>query len=62
MNSYGPQQLANAVRTVRKNTILVAEDIPEESYGYRVTPDSRSRSTSGLVSSKGTRSPRWTLP
>ena len=42
MNPYGPQQLANAIRTVRKNTILVAEDIPEESYGYRVTPDSRS--------------------
>jgi uncharacterized damage-inducible protein DinB len=42
MNPYGPQQLANAVRTVRKNTILVAEDIPEESYGYRVTPDGRS--------------------
>ncbi|HEY2093368.1 MAG TPA: DinB family protein [Thermoanaerobaculia bacterium] len=42
MNPYGPQQLANALRTVRKNTILVAEDIPEESYGYRVTPDSRS--------------------
>jgi uncharacterized damage-inducible protein DinB len=42
MNSYGPQQLAAAVRTVRKNTILVAEDIPEESYGYRVTPDGRS--------------------
>src|ERR1700737_2828927 len=42
MNPYGPQQLANAIRTVRKNTILVAEDIPEESYGYRVSPDSRS--------------------
>jgi uncharacterized damage-inducible protein DinB len=42
MNPYGPQQLANAIRTVRKNTIVVAEDIPEESYGYRVTPDSRS--------------------
>jgi len=42
MNPYGPQQLADAIRTVRKNTILVAEDIPEESYGYRVTPDSRS--------------------
>lgn len=42
MNNYGPQQLANAIRTVRKNTILVAEDIPEESYGHRVTPDSRS--------------------
>src|SRR5437763_17157661 len=42
MNPYGPQQLASAIRTVRKNTIIVAEDIPEESYGYRVTPDSRS--------------------
>jgi uncharacterized damage-inducible protein DinB len=42
MNPYGPQQLAAAMRTVRKNTILVAEDIPEASYGYRVTPDSRS--------------------
>ena len=42
MNPYGPQQLASAIRTVRKNTIIVAEDIPEESYGYRVTPDNRS--------------------
>src|SRR5258708_27556053 len=42
MNSYGPQQLAAAARTVRKNTILVAEDIPEESYGGGATPDSRS--------------------
>lgn len=42
MNPYGPQQLASAIRTVRRNTIIVAEDIPEESYGYRVTPDSRS--------------------
>jgi uncharacterized damage-inducible protein DinB len=42
MNPYGPQQLASAIRTVRKNTIVVAEDIPGESYGYRVTPDSRS--------------------
>ena len=29
MNPYGPQQLANAIRTVRKNTILVAADIPD---------------------------------
>jgi uncharacterized damage-inducible protein DinB len=42
MSPYEPQQLASAIRTVRKNTIIVAEDIPEESYGYRVTPDSRS--------------------
>jgi uncharacterized damage-inducible protein DinB len=30
------------MRTVRKNTILIAEDIPENEYAYRPTPDSRS--------------------
>src|SRR5262249_36415224 len=29
-------------RTVRKNTVLIAEDIPEKDYGYRPTPESRS--------------------
>jgi len=42
MNLYGPQQLAESVRTVRRNTILVAEDIPEKDYDYRPTPESRS--------------------
>jgi uncharacterized damage-inducible protein DinB len=42
MNLYGPQQLANSMRTVRKNTIRIAEDIPEKDYGYRPAPDSRS--------------------
>jgi hypothetical protein len=27
MNLYGPKQLADSMRTVRKNTILIAEDI-----------------------------------
>jgi uncharacterized damage-inducible protein DinB len=39
---YGPQQLAESMRTVRKNTISIAEDIPEKDYGFRPTPDSRS--------------------
>ena len=26
---YGPKQLADSMRTVRKNTIVIAEDIPE---------------------------------
>jgi len=30
------------MRTVRKNTILIAEDIPEKDYGYRPAPESRS--------------------
>ena len=42
MSLYDQKQLAESVRTVRKNTILIAEDIPEEKYGYRATPESRS--------------------
>jgi uncharacterized damage-inducible protein DinB len=42
MNLYGPKQLADSMRTVRKNTILIAEDIPEKSYSYRPAPESRS--------------------
>jgi len=42
MNLYGLKQLIDSIRTVRKNTIQIAEDIPEEHYGYRPTPDSRS--------------------
>ena len=42
MNLYGPRELVDSMRTVRKNTIRIAEDIPEDKYGYRATPDSRS--------------------
>src|SRR5262249_19872669 len=42
MQLYGPKELAASLRTVRENTIKIAEDIPEERYGYRPTPDSRS--------------------
>jgi uncharacterized damage-inducible protein DinB len=42
MNLYGPKQLVDSMRTVRKNTILIAEDIPEKDYGFRPTPESRS--------------------
>ncbi len=42
MNHYGVKQLAESARTVRKNTILIAEDIPEKDYDYRPTPESRS--------------------
>lgn len=39
MQYYGGKEMADAFRTVRKNTIQIAEDIPEDQYGYRVTPD-----------------------
>jgi uncharacterized damage-inducible protein DinB len=42
MNLYGPKQLVDSIRTVRKNTILIAEDTPEKEYSYRPTPESRS--------------------
>jgi hypothetical protein len=42
MNLYGPKQLADSMRVVRKNTIAIAEDIPEEHYSYRPAPESRS--------------------
>jgi uncharacterized damage-inducible protein DinB len=41
MNLYGLKELVDGIRTVRKNTILIAEDIPEEKYGYRPAPESR---------------------
>jgi uncharacterized damage-inducible protein DinB len=40
--SYGGKELANAFRTVRKNTLQVAEDIPESSYGFVAAPEVRS--------------------
>jgi uncharacterized damage-inducible protein DinB len=35
MHVYGGKEMANAFRTVRGNTIQIAEDIPEEQYGFR---------------------------
>ncbi len=42
MTYYGPKQMADSFRTVRKNTIIVAEEIGEEHYGFRPTPETRS--------------------
>jgi uncharacterized damage-inducible protein DinB len=42
MNYYGPKDMAESWRTVRKNTIQVAEDIPEEKYSFRAAPDTMS--------------------
>ena len=39
--TYGGKEFANAFRTVRKNTIQIAEDIPESSYGFAAAPDVR---------------------
>jgi len=42
MTYYGPKELAAAFRTVRGNTIKIAEEVPEDKYGFRPHPDSRS--------------------
>jgi len=42
MTYYGAKEIAEGFRTVRKNTIQVAEDIPEDKYSYRATPDTMS--------------------
>lgn len=42
MSLYGIRQLADSMRAVRQNTILIAGDIPESKYGFRATPETRS--------------------
>jgi uncharacterized damage-inducible protein DinB len=39
MTYYGAKQLADSFRTVRKNTLAIAEEIPEDKYGFKATPD-----------------------
>ena len=42
MSSYGGKELGSAFRTVRKNTVQVAEDIPDAQYNHVAAPDCRS--------------------
>jgi uncharacterized damage-inducible protein DinB len=39
---YGGPELAASMRTVRRNTLQIAQDIPEDKYDFRVAPDTRS--------------------
>jgi uncharacterized damage-inducible protein DinB len=39
MTYYGSKQLADSFRTVRNNTIAIAEEIPEDKYGFKATPE-----------------------
>jgi uncharacterized damage-inducible protein DinB len=41
MVCYGGKELADAFRTVRKNTVQVAEDIPESKYDFVAASDVR---------------------
>src|SRR5258708_32134636 len=42
MNYYGAKELAGSFRTVSNNTIKIAEEIPEEKYGFRPAEGCRS--------------------
>ena len=39
MTYYTAKNLAESFRTVRKNTLAIAEEIPEDKYSYRAAPD-----------------------
>jgi len=45
MSQYGPTELANAFRTVRKNTVQIAQEIPEDKYDFVAAPGARSVSS-----------------
>jgi uncharacterized damage-inducible protein DinB len=41
MNYYSAKDMAASFRTVRENTIKIAEDIPEDKYSFQAASDSR---------------------
>ena len=41
MKYYGAKELSESFRTVRKNTIQTAEEIPEDKYGFQAAPGTR---------------------
>ena len=42
MSTYGAAQMSSSFRTVRANTVLIAEDIPESKYDYVAAPGTQS--------------------
>jgi uncharacterized damage-inducible protein DinB len=42
LNCYGAKELAESFRTVRKNTVTIAQELPEEKYSFRPAPSTRS--------------------
>jgi uncharacterized damage-inducible protein DinB len=41
MSIYGGKEMAASFRTVRNNTVQIAQDIPESKYGFQAMPDTR---------------------
>ena len=42
MTYYGGKEMAAAFRTVRNNTLKIAQEIPENQYDFKASPDTRS--------------------
>jgi uncharacterized damage-inducible protein DinB len=42
MNYYAAKELADSFRTVRKNTLIIAQELPQEKYAFRAAPEARS--------------------
>jgi uncharacterized damage-inducible protein DinB len=45
MSTYGAKEMAAAFRLVRKNTVQIAEEIPEDKYGFVAAPGVRTVGT-----------------
>jgi uncharacterized damage-inducible protein DinB len=42
MNYYAAKELADSFRTVRKNTLIIAQELPQKKYAFRAAPEARS--------------------
>lgn len=42
MNYYSAKEMADSFRIVRKNTLVIAQDLPAEKYAFRAAPETRS--------------------
>src|SRR4029078_6959186 len=55
MNYYSEKELPAAFRTVRNNTIKIAEEIPEDKYTFQAASDSRTVAQTLVHIAMGTR-------
>jgi uncharacterized damage-inducible protein DinB len=55
MTYYSAKELASAFRTVRNNTIKIAEEIPEDKYSFQAASDSRTVAQTLMHIAMGTR-------
>jgi len=55
MNYYSAKELAAAFRTVRNNTVKIAEEIPENKYSFQAASDSRTVAQTLVHIATGTR-------